>query len=105
MPGRGVPGRGGGGVGDPKGLFPGRGVAGRGGWATGVSGITGFSATGSGVVSTGATFFGAAGFLGLVSFAGIAALRRLATGSSMVEEAERTNSPISCNLARTSLLS
>jgi hypothetical protein len=32
-------------------------------------------------------------------------LRRLATGSSMVEEAERTNSPISCNLARTSLLS
>jgi len=50
-------------------------------------------------------FFGAAGFLGFVSLAGIAALRRLATGSSMVEEAERTNSPISCNLARTSLLS
>ena len=105
MPGRGVPGRGAGGVGDPKGLFPGRGVPGRGAGGVGNCGITGFSATVSAGISIGSIFLGAAAFLGLVSLAGIAALRRLATGSSMVDEAERTNSPISCNLARTSLLS
>ena len=37
--------------------------------------------------------------------AGIASIKRRATGGSMVDEAERTNSPISCNFARTSLLS
>ena len=52
-----------------------------------------------------AAAFLAAFFAGFAAAAGIASTRRRATGASMVDEAERTNSPISCNLARTSLLS
>lgn len=88
----------------PKGLFPGRGVVDRGLWV-GAGGVTGVSTVFSTGVSTGSGFLGAADFLGFVTFAGRAAFKRLATGSSIVEEAERTNSPISCNFARTSLLS
>ena len=46
-----------------------------------------------------------AGLLADASALGIASTRRRATGGSMVDDAERTNSPISCNLARTTLLS
>jgi hypothetical protein len=35
----------------------------------------------------------------------IASTSRLATGASIVDDAERTNSPSSCNLVKTTLLS
>jgi hypothetical protein len=51
--------------------------------------------------------FFAAGFFSSTGFAtgGYFSNNRLTTGGSTVEDAERTNSPISWSLARTSLLS
>jgi hypothetical protein len=49
--------------------------------------------------------FLAAFLAGFGSAGGIASLSRRATGASIVDDAERTNSPMSCNLARTVLLS
>ena len=43
-------------------------------------------------------------FLGAPSAAGNSWRRRRATGASMVEEADRTNSPMSCSFCRTTLL-
>lgn len=71
------------------------------------------SATGSGVggAGFGAVFLAATFFAGLVLFfaapspgAGIASRTRRTTGASIVDDAERTNSPISCSLASTVLL-
>jgi hypothetical protein len=47
----------------------------------------------------------AAFFAGFGSAGGNASLSRRATGGSIVEDAERTNSPMSCSLANTVLLS
>lgn len=73
------------------------------------------SATGSTTVSSraldAAVFFAAVVFLaavffaaGLASAGGIASRSRRATGASTVDDADFTNSPMSCSLARTSLL-
>ena len=85
------------------------------GGVTGVSGITGDStAASAGALSTAA--FLAAAFLAGAFFAGFSSAAGFATGGnfsrnfrttggSTVEDAERTNSPISWSFARTSLLS
>jgi hypothetical protein len=70
------------------------------------------SAASSGLTSLGAfaaAFFAAAFFTGFFSSAGFASgyisMRRRTTGASTVDDAERTNSPISWSFARTTLLS
>jgi hypothetical protein len=86
--------------------------AGEGGEA-GIGSAAGCSAASAGALAgTAAVFVAALVFLaalvffaaGLASAGGIASRRRLATGASTVEDADFTNSPMSCNLARTSLL-
>jgi hypothetical protein len=97
----------------PNGLLPGR-VAG----GFGIEGKpgTGFgdSATGALSSTTGSIFFGAAFFAGafFATFStvglftgGYFSKNFRTTGGSTVEDAERTNSPISWSFARTSLLS
>jgi len=105
FPGLGIAGLGAFGVEVPNGLFPGLGVCGR--EVSGVSvlftEVCGFKFSAAGFDSS--TFLIGASFLTLTSFAGKAAFNLFATGSSIVEEADRTNSPISCNFARTTLLS
>src|SRR4051812_36656465 len=126
MPGRAAGGRGGiarppPSAGVEKGLLPTRGpaaAAGRAGIAVPPSSAAGASGAAAGASSTGAVpgeltgaAFGAAlvAFLGAGAGAGAAAgkaSRSLrATGASMVEEADLTNSPFSFNQARTFLLS
>jgi hypothetical protein len=70
------------------------------------------SAASSGLTSLGAfdaAFLAAAFFTGFFSSAGFASgyisMRRRTTGASTVDDAERTNSPISWSFARTTLLS
>ncbi len=48
---------------------------------------------------------GLAAFLGGAAFAGKASFNLRTTGASMVDDADRTNSPISSSLAMTALLS
>jgi hypothetical protein len=68
--------------------------------------VTSSAATGLAAAAlVAAAFFFAAGFGAAGAAAGIASFNRRATGASTVDEAERTNSPSSCNLARTTLLS
>jgi hypothetical protein len=114
----------------PNGLFPGRAAGGRGGCGTFVilegvdEGVDG-GIDGEIVCGSSGIFFSTAGistslflatvFLGAAFFTGLSSaglftggyLSRnfLTTGGSTVEDAERTNSPISWSLARTSLLS
>jgi hypothetical protein len=80
------------------------------GGATGVSGITGDSTAVSAGAFFAAAFFAGAFFAGFSSEAGFATGGNFSrnfrtTGGSTVEDAERTNSPISWSFARTSLLS
>jgi hypothetical protein len=71
--------------------------------AVGPSGSAAFLAA---AFLAGAFFAGAAGAaFALAASAGKASLTFLITGASMVEDAERTNSPISCSLATRTLLS
>lgn len=135
LPGRGPAGRGGAASRLVNGLLPGRGPAGRAGAAAAAAGsITGSagagatggataaattagtgSATGgasTGVVAAGAAaVFFAAVFLAAVFLAGAGAtagktsFNFRTTGGSTVDDADRTNSPMSCSLARTTLLS
>jgi hypothetical protein len=70
------------------------------------------SAASSGLTSLGAfaaAFFATAFFAGFFSSTGFASgyisMRRRTTGASTVDDAERTNSPISWSFARTTLLS
>jgi len=111
------------GVGDGAGVCagPAAGACGCAGGAVGASGCAGASGCGGACsatvsdapdasVGTAAFFvvFLAVFFAGLpagASALGIASTRRRATGGSMVDDADRTNSPISCNFARTTLLS
>jgi hypothetical protein len=106
----------------PNGLFPGRaaggfGIEGKPGTGFGVSEIVGVeevSVTGAISSEVGSIFFGAA-FLAGAFFAtfstdglftgGYFSRNFRTTGGSTVEDAERTNSPISWSFARTSLLS
>jgi hypothetical protein len=64
-----------------------------------------FSEEDSWVAAAFLVVFLAAFLAGFGSAGGIASLSRRATGASIVDDAERTNSPMSCNLARTVLLS
>jgi hypothetical protein len=66
---------------------------------------TGGATTSVSALGASSAFFLAGAFLGFTSLAGSASFNFLATGASIVLEAERTNSPKSCNLASTSLLS
>jgi hypothetical protein len=123
-----LPGRGPTGRGLENGLLPGRGpgVAGCGAAVAGaigtsvtaVGGVTGAGATTTGAISIGvstttASATGAAAAFLVARFglgsgtepAGKASCSRRATGDSIVEEAERTNSPISLSLANKTLLS
>lgn len=96
------------GVGTGVGAGPGVGVA-----AAGAVGAAGVGAAGLGAPSAGlGTAFLAAAFLAGAFFSGASAgasgyaSRNLrATGASIVEEADLTNSPISCSFARAVLLS
>jgi hypothetical protein len=114
----------------PNGLFPGRAPAagGRLGFGTfvgigagvigafcdGAVGVSGVGVTGASTTSAvaflAAAFFAGAFFAGFASAAGFATGGNFSrnfrtTGGSTVDDAERTNSPISWSFARTSLLS
>ena len=90
----------------------GGGVTGAGaGVGAAVGSAAGSTDVSSGAVAAAAVFFAAVVFLaavffaaGLASAGGIASRSRRATGASTVDDADFTNSPMSCNLARTSLL-
>ena len=121
LPGRGPAGRGRGGMLEGRGASLGAEVDNSGGnevipmaaaaaVATAISSAVGPSANSAAFLAAaflaGAFFAGAAGAaFALAASAGKASLTFLITGASMVEDAERTNSPISCSLATRTLLS
>jgi hypothetical protein len=89
------------------------GATGSAGWGGGGAATTGSGAVGAGAAATGAVGTSAGGsatafligfLVGGGSLANFSRSRRT-TGASTVEEADRTNSPISPNVVRTVLLS